>query len=79
MLATIVETKELLNTVIASVAAGVGVTVVFSIAIWGTTRFAELSRDERPLAAGAAATLAVVGFLATLAAIAIGIIAMTGK
>jgi hypothetical protein len=79
MLATIVETKDLLSTVIASVVAGVGVTLVFSIAIWGATRFAELSRDERPLAAGAAATLAIAGFLVTLAAIAFGIVVMTQK
>ena len=79
MLATIVETKDLLRTVAASVIAGVGVTLVFSVAIWGTTRFAELSRDDRRLAAGAAAALAVTGFLVTLAAIAIGIVVMTTK
>ena len=33
-------------------------TVIFSVAIWGVARFADLSRNERPLAAGAAATLA---------------------
>ena len=37
---------------VASVVAGVGVTFAFSVAIWGVGRFAELSRDERPLAAG---------------------------
>ena len=40
------------ETVVASLIAGVGVTVVFSIAIWGAARFADLSRGERPLAAG---------------------------
>ena len=43
---------------VASLVAGVGVTFVFSIAIWGVARFADLSRSERPLAAGAAAALA---------------------
>ena len=54
-MATIVEGKELLETVVASLVAGVGVTFIFSIAIWGVARFADLSRNERPLAAGAAA------------------------
>jgi hypothetical protein len=79
MLATIVETEELLKTVAASVIAGVGITCIFSIAIWGATRYAELSHDERPFAAGAAGTLAVLGFLATLAAVVFGIIVMTSK
>ena len=79
MLATIVETEDLLKTVIASLVAGVGVTVVFSIALWGAARFAELSREDRPLAAGAAAGLAITGFLATLAVIALGIVVMTSK
>ena len=55
MTATIVEGKELLETVVASLVAGVGVTFIFSVAIWGVARFADLSRNERPLAAGAAA------------------------
>ena len=79
MLATVVETKELLQTVVVSLVAGVGVTLIFSIAVWGTARFAELSRDERPLAAGSAAALAIVCFLATMAAIVIGILVMTDK
>lgn len=74
-----VETKELLQTVIASVIAGVGVTVVFSIGIWGVARFAELSRDERPLAAGAAATLASVALLVTMASVVFGIVIMSSK
>jgi hypothetical protein len=79
MLATIVETGDLLKTVAASVIAGVGLTCVFSIAIWGTTRYAELSQDERPVAAGAAGLLALLGFLVTAAAIVVGIIVMTSK
>jgi hypothetical protein len=78
-MAVVVETKELLETVVASVVAGVGITVVFSVAIWGVARFADLSRNERPLAAGAAATLAGLAGLATLAAVAFGIVIMTRK
>lgn len=78
-MAVIVETKDLVQTVIASLVAGVGITVVFSVAIWGTARFADLSRNERPLAAGAAAALAVLAGLATLAGVVYGIVAMASK
>lgn len=78
-MAVMVETKELLQTVVASVVAGVGITVVFSVAIWGVARFADLSRDDRPLAAGAAATLAALATAATLAAVVFGVIVMSSK
>jgi len=78
-MAVVVETRELLETVVASVVAGVGITVIFSVAIWGVARFADLSRNERPLAAGAAVTLAALAGLATLAAVAFGIVIMTRK
>ncbi len=74
-----VETKELLQTVVASLVAGVGITVVFSVAIWGVARFADLSRNERPLAAGGAALLAGLAVLVTLAAVVFGIVVMTRK
>ncbi len=79
MIATLVEGKELLEAVVASVVAGVGVTFVFSIAIWGAARFVDLSRGERPLAAAAAAFTAALALLATAAAVVVGIIAMTSK
>jgi len=77
--AVVVETKELLQTVIASLIAGVGVTVVFSIAIWGVARFADLSRNERPFAAGVAAGLVGLALLITLAAVVFGIVIMSSK
>jgi cation transporter-like permease len=78
-MAVVVETKELLETVIASLIAGVGITVVFSVAIWGVARFADHSRDERPFAAGAAAALAGLALLVTLAGVAFGIVIMASK
>jgi hypothetical protein len=77
--AVIVQTRELLQTIVASLIAGVGVTVIFSVAIWGTGRFADLNRNERPLAAGAAATLAALAAVVTLASVAFGIVIMTRK
>jgi hypothetical protein len=75
----VVETRELLQTVVASVVAGVGVTVVFSMAIWGLARFADLSRAERPFAAGAAAALAGLALITTLAAVVFGVAIMSSK
>jgi hypothetical protein len=79
ILATIVETKDLVSTVIASLIAGVGITTVFSVAIWGGTRFVDLSRGGRPLAAGAAAVLGALALLTTLGAVVFGIVVMTSK
>ena len=79
MLAVVVETEELLQTVIASLVGGVGVTVVFSIGIWGAARFADLSRSDRPLAATGAAAVAVLALLVTAASVVLGIIVMTSK
>lgn len=79
MIATVIETKELIETVLASVVAGVGVTAVFSTAIWGGARFVDFSRDGRPVAAAAAAAVAVLALGATLAAVVFGIVVMTSK
>jgi cytochrome c biogenesis protein CcdA len=79
MLATVVETKELWQTAVAALVAGVGVTVVFSLAIYGATRFVDLSRDQRPLAGAAAALLTVLALAATVAAVVVGLVTMTQK
>ena len=79
MLAVVVETKELAETVVASLVGGVGIAVIFSIAIWGSARFAELSRGERPLAAAGAAAVAVLALAATAASVVLGIVVMTSK
>jgi hypothetical protein len=78
-LATIVDTGALLKTVAAAFVAGVGVTLIFSLAILGATRFAEMNRDERPLAAVSFGALAIVALAAAAAAVTIGIIVMASK
>ncbi|HKZ12393.1 MAG TPA: hypothetical protein VJL81_00965 [Solirubrobacterales bacterium] len=78
-LATIVETKDLVQTVVYATVAGIGVTAIFSVAIWGAARFTDLSQEERRLEAGFAALAAGVALLAVLAAIVIGVIVMTSK
>jgi hypothetical protein len=77
ILASIVDGRALLETVIASLAAGVGVTVVFSFAILGAALFGDARRDGRSLAAAGAATLMGLGLLGALAAIVFGLIVMT--
>ena len=77
MLATIVDTEALRDTVLASLVAGIGVSVIFSLAILGVARSLDLSRDGRGAAAAAYAALALVGLLATVVVMAIGIIVMT--
>jgi cytochrome c biogenesis protein CcdA len=79
MIATVVETKNLLETVAASLIAGIGVTAVFSLVIFGITRSADMVRDERPLLATAAGGLAVLAGLVVAAAIVFGIVVMTKK
>jgi hypothetical protein len=79
MMATLVAGRQLLETVVASVVAGVGITFAFSIAIWGIGRFAEMSRNERPVAAGAAAVTASLALTCVAAAVVIGILAMAKK
>lgn len=76
-LATIVDTEALLKTVAASVAAGVGIAIAFSLTIYGAVRFADARRADAPLAAGVAAVLAVVAFAVCAAAITVGILVMT--
>jgi hypothetical protein len=79
MIATIVQGKDLWQTVVASVVAGIGVTFAFSIGIWGAGQFVELSRNERPAAATAAGVVGALALLCVAAAIVVGIVVMTHK
>ena len=79
MIAAVVETKNLLETVAASFIAGVGVTAAFSIFIFGIMRSADMLRDDRPLLATAAGGLAALAALVVVGAIVLGIVAMTTK
>jgi hypothetical protein len=76
LLGSIVDSRALLETVAISLVAGVGIAIAFSLAIYGTARFAEARRTDAPVAAGAAAVLAVVALLTCVAGIVGGILAM---
>lgn len=77
MIATIVHTDELLQTIAAAVAGGIGVTFAFSVAIWGAGQFTELSRNERPVAATAAALVGTLALACVAGAVITGIVVMT--
>jgi hypothetical protein len=79
MIATVVETKDLLLTVAVSFVAGVGVTTAFAILIFGVARSADMARDERPVLATAAGAVAVAALLVVVASIVAGIVVMTSK
>ena len=79
MLATLVDTGALLKTIAAAFIAGVGVTLIYSLAILGATRFAEMNRDGRPVAAASFGALAIVALAAAAAAVTFGIIVMAQK
>ena len=74
--ASIVDWDALLETVAASVVAGLGIVLVFSIAIYGAARFAEGRRAGASLETGVAAAVTFVALLVSAAAIVIGILVM---
>ena len=78
-LATVVDWGALLKTIVAAFISGVGVTLIFSVAIFGAARFADLSRDGRPVGAAAYVALSVVALAAVAGAVAFGIILMASK
>jgi purine-cytosine permease-like protein len=77
-MSTIVDTETIAKLVGASVAAGLGVTILFALAIAGITRFAEARRSESA-AAAIYAMVAGIALLACLAAIVLGLVVMTQK
>ncbi|HKH23476.1 MAG TPA: hypothetical protein VKA88_07625 [Solirubrobacterales bacterium] len=79
MLATLVDTKSLLQSVVASLVAGIGISTAFAILIFGISRSADLARSERSALATAAGVLAALAFLVVAASIVLGIVVMTQK
>ena len=79
MLATVVDTEALWQTVVAALVAGVGTTTIFSIAILGFARSAEATRSGRSAEAAVFGILAAVGLVATVAAVVLAVIVMTTK
>ena len=76
---TLVDTDALLKVIWVSLAAGVGGTLAFSIAIVGATRFVEMRRDGRTTEAGAFALVTALGLGVVLAAIVLGLYVIVDK
>jgi hypothetical protein len=79
VIATIVDTAALWQTIVAAFVAGVGTTIVFSLAILGAARLSEASREGHRVHAIAYGALMAGGLLATAAAVVVGVIVMTTK
>jgi len=79
ILGSVIDWETLGKVALASLLAGVGVTLAFSLAIVGATRMAEMRRDGRGIEAGAYATLMIVALAVSAAAVAFGVIVMTTK
>jgi hypothetical protein len=79
MIGTIVDTTTLLELVGASLAAAVGVTAAFSLAILGATRFSDLRRHGRSAEAAIFGALTALALAACLGAIVYGIVLIQTK
>jgi hypothetical protein len=79
MTATIVDWSDLLQTIGASIVAGVGITIAFSVVIWGTARFADLRREGRTAEAGLPLTVSGLALAVVAAGVVFGIVVMTTK
>lgn len=75
----IVDWEALLEVAYSALGAGIGVSVAFSLAVAGSTRFADEVRENRMARAAVYGAIAVLGLLACLAAIVLGIVVMTSK
>ena len=78
-LASIVDGKALLDVVWASLAAGIGVTAVFGLAIHGTARAVEMRRNGRQVGAIAFGLLGGLALLVVAASIVLALVVMTQK
>jgi hypothetical protein len=77
--AKLVDVAQLLHVVEASLIAGVGISLVFSLVILGAARAGERRQQSRHVAAGAHAALAILALAVCVAAIAYGVSIMLSK
>ena len=79
MLTTIVDTHALWQTAWTAALAGVGVCIVFSLAIVGAARSSEAHKANRMATGLAYAALALAGVACTLGAVVYGVVLLTKK
>ena len=71
--------NALFQVVVAALAAGVGITIVFSMVIYCATRANEMRQSDAPVIAALLGGLAVVGLVVCLAGVVFGIHVMALK
>ncbi|MDX6650439.1 MAG: hypothetical protein QOI91_2447 [Solirubrobacteraceae bacterium] len=79
MAAKIVDFEILGELVLGAFAAGIGVSAVFGLVIYGSTRFADLRREGNAVGAGFFAAVAVLALLAFAGAVAFGLAVIIKK
>lgn len=79
ILATIIDTKALWQTIWSGALAGVSVSIVFALTIVGATRSTDMRHADRPAAAALCGLLALVAAAAFVAIIAYGVTIITTK
>ena len=75
----VVEWDQLLQVVYSALGAALAITLAFSLAVAGATRFVELRRAGAPARATAWAVLAALGLAVCLAGVVLGVVVMTTK
>jgi hypothetical protein len=79
MMAGLIDTGALLKLLYSSLAAGVSVAVVFSLAILGATRSSDMRRSGRSAAASAYVALTVLALILAAAIVVYGLVLMARK
>jgi len=79
LIASVVNWKELGDTVIAAFVGAMAVALVASLGIWGMTRYVDLHQEGRTASAGLALAVGGLGLLATIGIIVLGIYLMVSK
>jgi hypothetical protein len=77
--AAVVNTHLLVRMLYTSLVAGIGVSLVFSVAVLGMVRAGDMRREQRPVAAASYAALGAVGVALTAALIVYGLILLARK
>ena len=79
MILATIDTHALVKMLYTSVVAGVGVAVVFSLAILGANRSSEMRRERRTVAAAAYTALAAAGLIVAAAMVVFGLTLVAHK
>jgi hypothetical protein len=79
IVAKIIDTSAAWQAVWTAAVSGVGVTIVFSLAVLGATRSTDMRRDDRPGQAAVYVALALVALAATIGAVVYAITLITTK